>query len=130
MRCFMPQKVLDGSLFALLAGMLALLSGCAGLSIEELSELAERGDVDAAYDLANAYYAGKHGVSRDHRQAQLWFEKAHRQGHPCAATYVGRIHDEGKFGVQPDQEKALAWYRSGMEGGRQERLSDSGAETA
>ncbi len=97
--------------------MLALLSGCAGLSIEELSELAERGDVDATYDLANAYYAGKHGVSRDHRQAQLWFEKAHRQGHPCAATYVGRIYDEGKFGVQPDQEKALAWYRSGMEAG-------------
>ena len=35
-----------------------LTSGCVGISIEELTELAEQSDPEAAHDLAHAYCAG------------------------------------------------------------------------
>ncbi|MDE0660810.1 MAG: hypothetical protein OXI79_14310 [Gammaproteobacteria bacterium] len=91
-----------------------LTSGCVGISIEELTELAEQGDTEAAYDLAHAYYAGK-GVDRDLSSAKTWFSRAARQGHPCAATYVGRIFDQGGFGVEQDEARALDWYTLGTE---------------
>jgi len=100
-------------LFALLT-IAILTSGCVGVSIEELTELAEQGDTEAAYDLAHAYYAGR-GVDRDFSSARTWFSRAVRQGHPCAATYVGRIFDQGGFGVERDEARALEWYALGTE---------------
>ena len=92
----------------------ALLCGCAGLSIEELTDLAEQGDTESAYDLAYAYYVGRR-VDRDYSSARMWFSRAARQGHRCAATYVGKIFDDGGFGVERDEAKALEWYTVGTE---------------
>ena len=92
----------------------ALLFGCASMSIEELTALAEQGDTESAYDLAHAYYVGRR-VDRDFSSAKMWFSRAARQGHACAATYVGRIFDYGGFGVERDEARALEWYTFGTE---------------
>ena len=94
--------------------VVTLAAGCVGISIEELTELAEQGDTESAYDLAHAYYVGR-GVDRDFSTAKTWFSRAARQGHPCAATYVGRILDHGGFGVEQDGARALEWYALGTE---------------
>ena len=106
-----PRRLCHLSIMLLMA---ALLSSCAG--IERLTKLAEQGDTESAYDLAYAYYVGKR-VERDWSSARLWFSRAARQGHACAATYVGRMYDRGGFGVEKDDAKALEWYTLGTEGG-------------
>lgn len=93
-----------------------LTAGCAGISIEKLTELAEQGDTESAYDLGRAYYFGNR-VDRDFSSARTWFSRAARQGHRCAATYVGRIFDRGGFGVERDEGKAIEWYALGTESG-------------
>ena len=52
--------------------------------------LADRGDADAQYNLAQAYFLGR-GVPQNMVLAEQWYERAARQGHPEATANYGLL---------------------------------------
>jgi uncharacterized protein len=52
--------------------------------------LADRGDADAQYNIAQAYFLGR-GVPRNMNLAEQWYERAARQGHEEAQGALGLI---------------------------------------
>ncbi len=52
--------------------------------------LADRGDPDAQYNLAQAYFLGR-GVPQNMTLAEQWYERAARQGHPEATANYGLL---------------------------------------
>ena len=52
--------------------------------------LADRGDADAQYNLAQAYFLGR-GVPQNMTLAEQWYERAARQGHPEATANYGLL---------------------------------------
>ena len=52
--------------------------------------LADRGDADAQYNIAQAYFLGR-GVPRNMNLAEQWYERAARQGHEDAQGALGLI---------------------------------------
>lgn len=100
--------------FSLSFSIGALSTACGGININKLTQLADQGDTESAYRLGRAYLAGN-AVERDYSSAKLWLSRAARQGHPCAATFVGLVYDNGGFGVEKDGAMALEWYTRGTE---------------
>jgi len=74
-----------------------------------LGPLAEKGDVDAQYDLAGLYQAGR-GVEEDARTAAQWYLKAANKGHVAARHALGRMFESGQ-GVKRNFQTAAKWYR-------------------
>jgi TPR repeat protein len=68
---------------------------------------AEQGDPDAQYDLAERYHDGL-GVSQNHQQAFLWFQRAAQQGHARAQTNLGLLLFLGR-GTPPNPVDAVKW---------------------
>lgn len=85
---------------ALLA--LFLLPGllCGQTLIEQLTEKAEAGDVQAQRDLAASYASGD-GVEQDYAKAAIWYTKAAEQGHPDGQFFLGLANILGIGGVVP-----------------------------
>src|SRR5205085_1623344 len=52
--------------------------------------LADRGDADAQYNLAQAYFLGR-GVPQNMTLAEQWYARAARQGHPEATANYGLL---------------------------------------
>jgi len=52
--------------------------------------LADRGDADAQYNLAQAYFLGR-GVPQNMVLAEQWYQRAARQGHPEATANYGLL---------------------------------------
>ena len=52
--------------------------------------LADRGDPDAQYNLAQAYFLGR-GVPQNMVLAEQWYMRAARQGHPEATANYGLL---------------------------------------
>jgi len=52
--------------------------------------LADRGDADAQYNIAQAYFLGR-GVPQNANLAEQWFERAARQGHQDAQANYGLL---------------------------------------
>jgi TPR repeat protein len=52
--------------------------------------LADRGDADAQYNLAQAYFLGR-GVPQNMTLAEQWYQRAARQGHPEATANYGLL---------------------------------------
>jgi TPR repeat protein len=52
--------------------------------------LADRGDPDAQYNIAQAYFLGR-GVPQNMVLAEQWYERAARQGHPEATANYGLL---------------------------------------
>jgi TPR repeat protein len=71
--------------------------------------LAEQGDPDAAFNLAQAYKLGR-GVPSDLAQAKLWYGKAAQAGHPQATANYGLLlfQDGDRKAAMPWIEKASA----------------------
>jgi TPR repeat protein len=55
----------------------------------------ERGNVDAAYQLAGMYHAGR-GIPQDYSEAARWYQAASKSGHKRAPRALGNLH--GKIG--------------------------------
>lgn len=90
--------------------------GLIGSSTETMSERAaevaaraKQGDIDAQYNLAEAYERGLHGLSHSDESAIVWYIKAGNQGHVEAQRTMGRYYYEG-FSVPKDYVKAMEWY--------------------
>ena len=61
-----------------------------GEAIQIWRPLADRGDADAQYNLAQAYFLGR-GVPQNMTLAEQWYERAARQGHPEATANYGLL---------------------------------------
>ena len=82
--------------------------------------LADKGDLDAAFNLAQAYRLGR-GVPADSGEAKKWFEKAASAGHLDAQVSLGLLlFDIG------DRTAALMWLKRAADRGEPRALLVTG----
>jgi len=93
-------------------------------SINKLLASARSGDVQAMYDLAEAYANGTL-VRKDDGQALLWYRRAAELGHADATSDVGKMYFLGR-GVPQDDKEALAWIQKAVELGSVKAQSNLG----
>lgn len=72
------------------AGVDSWQAGNYEAAVKEWRPLAEKGDADAQFNMAQAYKLGR-GVPADLKIAQTWYEKAAAQGHEQAQGNLGLI---------------------------------------
>ena len=72
------------------AGIAAWQAGDYPLAIANWRPLADRGDADAQYNIAQAYFLGR-GVPQNSNLAEQWYERAARQGHEEAQANYGLL---------------------------------------
>ena len=72
------------------AGIAAWQAGDYALAIGNWRPLADRGDADAQYNIAQAYFLGR-GVPQNSNLAEQWYERAARQGHQEAQANYGLL---------------------------------------
>ncbi len=72
------------------AGVEAWQAGNYDVAIRQWRPLADQGDADAQYNLAQAYKLGR-GVPLNMNLAEQWYERAARQGHAQAGANLGLI---------------------------------------
>ena len=93
--------------------------------VEELKELAQKGELKAQLELADANYEGDFSVDictgngrvycsdifvfKDYKKAFYWYQKAFNQGSKEAATKLGEMYEQGKY-VSKDLNKAKECY--------------------
>lgn len=78
--------------------------------LKGLATRAANGDVQAEYELALRYSAGR-GVPKNDQLAAEWFEKAAVHGLAPAQYNLGVLFERGQ-GVAKDPKKAFFWYQS------------------
>jgi TPR repeat protein len=86
--------------------------------IKHLSEyelLANKGYVDAQFQLGEMYQNGRH-VTHDFALSIRWYKKAAEQGHVEAQYNLGVIYKKGR-GVPIDCTEAFRWYEKAAEQG-------------
>ncbi|TVP57128.1 MAG: sel1 repeat family protein [Halomonadaceae bacterium] len=69
-----------------------------------------RGSAAQQTQLGNDLYFGRNGVSRDHAEAAIWYQKAAQRGSAEAQSMLAYQYLEGQ-GVTEDRVKAYQWYR-------------------
>ena len=94
---------------------LAFAKGDFSSAFQMFTQLAEKGDVVAQFNLAKMYREGK-GVSKDYKAAVKWFNLSAAQGNAVAQYHLGVAYSFG-LGVVPDYEIALKWYLKSAEQG-------------
>ncbi|MDA7968831.1 MAG: trypsin-like peptidase domain-containing protein [Gammaproteobacteria bacterium] len=83
--------------------------------VEEWRAAAEKGDAEAQYKLAKAYFYGA-GVAKNTREVVRWTRKAAEQGHVESQGNMGLLYFRGE-GVEKDQREAVRWWRKAVEQG-------------
>ena len=107
--------------FFLLAS-LSLPSLCFALPYEVCSDLAscqplaEQGNAEAQFNLADIYDEGLLGVAKNPEKAALWYTKSANQGNEAAMVSLGDLYYYGSGGV-PDQAKSIEWYQKAADKG-------------
>ncbi len=82
---------------------------------------AAAGDAVAAVRVGESYAAGQ-GVTRDLKQAAIWFQKVAEQGDVSGELHLAALYRDGGKGFPRDMAQAAAWYRKAAEQG------DAGAQ--
>lgn len=75
------------------------------ISVAQIIEKAEQGDIYAQYDLALMYADGKR-LPQNNEQASSWLLKAANRGHLRAQQYLASLYESGKLGFPKDKDKA------------------------
>jgi TPR repeat protein len=88
-------------------------------------QLAERGNAEAQFRLANSYVQGT-GVRRDSAAAAKWYGRAAALGHQAAQNNLGVLHANG-WGAAKSDKQALRWFRSAAGAGNADAQSNLGA---
>jgi len=86
------------------------------LSLAQVRAAAEKGDVQAQYNLGEMYQNGEGMALNDDAQAVFWYRKAAGQGDATARYYLGMMYYQGK-GVAQDYTQAIFWWRKEAEQG-------------
>jgi hypothetical protein len=79
---------------------------------KELQKAAAAGDVNAQFELGNAYYCGS-GVDKDFWKALKLWQKVAEQGHVEAQSWLGHIYATHDY--VRDDKKATKWNRMAAE---------------
>ncbi len=80
------------------------------LSVAQIIEKAEQGDIYVQYDLALMYADGK-GVPQNNDQAAAWLLEAANRGHLQSQQYLASLYESGKLGFSKDKDKAVYWSK-------------------
>lgn len=83
--------------------------------VNELTELAQKGDGDACYELGKRCYMGK-GVKKSYEKAREWFGKGAEIGHPGCCYEIGTML-VGAVGGDADDERAAEFFRVAADAG-------------
>ena len=78
------------------------------VSVAQIMEKAEQGDIYAKYDLALMYADGKRVSQNTDKAASLLLEAANR-GHLRAQQYLASLYESGRWGFPKDKDKAEYW---------------------
>lgn len=94
---------------------------CRHPSLDQCAHLANQGDVEAQYLLAEHYVSryymrGRHSFSDEDRLAFEWMSRAASHGHVRAQFSLGSFYHHGDF-VSVDRDQAFVWYRRAAEQG-------------
>jgi hypothetical protein len=76
-------------------------------NLDQLKQLADKGDAGAAHTVGLRYATGE-GVPLDEAEAVLWFAKAAEAGYVPAQSKLGSIYFSGR-GVPQDPSRAYFW---------------------
>ena len=76
---------------------------------------AERGNLNAQFDLGYAYYYGR-GVKQNYSKAVYWFRKAAEQENACGQVHLGSAYYLGR-GVKQSYSKAVYWFKKAADQG-------------
>jgi TPR repeat protein len=82
------------------------------LAVTWLMRAAKQGNVDAMFELGNAYLVGSQSsklVEDPDREAAIWFHEAARAGNMNAQYYLGLLFLAGN-GVQQSRAEAEFWF--------------------
>lgn len=92
--------------------------------VEQYSDAAKAGDVEAQYRLAMAYMQktagmsmGDAGTSEYAKEAAPWFRKAAEQGDARAQFQIGNMYFRGWGGLPGNDKQAVIWIRKAAEQG-------------
>lgn len=97
------------------SGVAAAGAGDYGAALRAWQPLAEKGNVDAQFNLGLLYENGL-GVPQDGATAVLWYRRAAEQNDRVAQAYLGEMYAQGLL-VPRDDGQALRWFRSAAERG-------------
>jgi len=95
------------------AGVAAYQSGNELLAFKEFSESAKEGHADSQFNLALMYELGI-GVSKDEREAVVWYQRAAKQGNSNAQYNLAVLYENGR-GCDVNFAGAHQWYRKAAE---------------
>mgnify|MGYP004528362093 FL=1 len=87
-------------------------------TLRQYTLMAERGNVDAQYNLGECYYSGN-GTKKDINEAIRWYMSAANQGHSDAQFRLGECYNTG-IGVTVNGSEAAKWYKMAAEQGHPE----------
>lgn len=88
---------------------------------EEWKTLAEKGNVDAQYELAKIYYAGQ-DVPQDLYEAKRWFAAAADKGHADAQYRLGNCYARGQGVTERNYNIAIRYYKMAANQGNADAL--------
>jgi len=97
------------ALAGLKEGVAAYEAGNLPLAVKEFRAAAEKGDGDCQYNLALMYEKGI-GVTKDEKEAVVWYRKSAEQGNSNAQFNLGVLYENGR-GTAVDFAQANQWYR-------------------
>ena len=90
-------------------GVAAYEAGNLPLAYKEFRASAEKGEADCQFNLALMYEKGI-GVTKDEKEAVVWYRKSAEQGFPNAQFNLGVLYENGR-GCDVDFARANQWYR-------------------
>lgn len=90
-------------------GVAAYQAGNVPLAYKEFLACAQTGDADCQFNVALMHEQGI-GVTKDEKQAVVWYRKSANQGSANAQFNLGVLYEKGR-GVAVDFAQANQWYR-------------------
>ena len=103
------------SIWGLLFCFFATTSIAQTKDIQQLKKEAQQGNAKAQCDLGYAYFTGN-GVTKDEKQAVIWFRKAAENGNITAQSNLAYCYQEG-VGIAKDLKQAFVWQKKAAEQG-------------
>ena len=84
-------------------------------SLQILIEKANKGDVNAQFNLGEIYFKGE-GVPQDYNEALKWYKEAAEAGDANSQFSLGGMYGKAQ-GIVQDNNEALKWYRKAAKQG-------------
>ncbi|CAA0078558.1 Secretory immunoglobulin A-binding protein EsiB [BD1-7 clade bacterium] len=99
------------SKFLMSSVLVAMLTTPAWAEDNTVRKMAEMGNHQAQFTLAEQYFHGRDGQPRNHQEAFSWYQKAANGGYMPAQFTMGTLYDTGE-GVKRDLAQAFKWYKT------------------